>query len=121
MKSVFNHLWKKWNILADSSHELCLLSPATHSSVYAHTCEYQTVSEFCQTADELVVVEYMWENYMIDVKLDGEAEYPERHNMRCADTSLLSSASVSVESTCENSLCEERDLNISLPPLVYLS
>ena len=121
MKSVFNHLWKKWNVLADSPHELCLLSPATHSSVYAHTCDQETVSEFCQSADELVVVEYVWENYTTDVELDGEVGYSERHSKRCADTSLLSAASVSFESTCENSLCEERELNISLPPPVYLS
>ena len=115
MTSVFNHLLKKWNRLAESSHELCLRSPADFAFVYSHSCEKQTVSEFCKSSAELVVVEYMWEDYQTDVDLDFEEDTLQIRN---EENLSLSSNSTLLEYSEESFIADEKKFNISLPPII---
>ena len=116
MTSVFNHLLKKWKRLAESSHELCLRSPADLAFVYSHSCEKQTVSEFCKSSTELIVVEYMWEDYQTDIDLDFEND-DETLQIRNEENISLSSNSTLPDYSEDSLTAEEKKFNISLPSL----
>ena len=119
MTSVFNHLLKKWKRLAESSHELCLRSPADLAFVYSHSCEKQTVSEFCKSSTELIVVEYMWKDYQTDIDLDYE-DVDESLQIRNEENSSLSSNSTFLEYSQDSFSAEEKKFNISLPSFYVL-
>ena len=116
MTSVFNHLLKKWKRLAESSHELCLRSPADLAFVYSHSCEKQTVAEFCKSSTELIVVEYMWEDYQTDIDLDFEND-DETLQIRNEENISLSSNSTLPDYSEDSLTAEEKKFNISLPSL----
>lgn len=115
MTSVFNHLLKKWKRLAESSHELCLRSPADMCFIYAHSCEKKTVSEFCNATTELVVVEYMWEDYQTDIDLDIDDDFL---HLRTEGSMSLNSSAALLEFSEDSYTVEDKKLNISVPSFI---